>query len=711
MQPSARRTILFSGLVLFLVFTGCSPRDPVFPKAPVIIISVDTLRSDHLPAYGYSGVRTPAIDALAADSILFERAYSHYPLTLPSHATLFTGKITPNIGVRNNAGFHLEDGFVTLAERLRDEGYDTAGIISSMVLKQATGIGQGFTYFNDDLSTVGENHIRMFAQRTGDQSAASAKSWLQNKGNGSFFLFLHLYDPHAPYEAPEPFASSVAHPYDAEIAFTDHVLGDFIAFLKEKDIYDRALIVFLSDHGEGLGDHGEEEHGVLIYRESIQVPLMVKLPGSQRAGARVAAPVALIDVKPSVLNALGLSDPDSEGVPIFNRQPPKGRLIFSETLYPLYQFGWCPSKGIVKDNLQYLEICEPELYDLSADPGERQNLFGSRKTPEDIRDYLQGMGEGLKSQKENTREELELLASLGYTGGVIGVDEANARDPKAGMAVFKELDTAKIMLEEKRYAEAETFLVPLIQENPGLNDGRYLLVQALVEQEKYPKAEFVCLEGLGFAPTNLNYLIALTTIKLRLGKSEEAFTSAARAFDVDPDVAGAQLLLPIFEAGNREMALAQSRKLLEKFTDTALSAPYAHMILGRDARAKGNHAEAVVHLEQCISLQKNIRSDTSLALAYHALGDSYGRLGQELKAVGFIQKALELKPDFADGYVTLSYLFASLKNPRNAVGALDQWLLSYPTKANFERAAQVVLKMGLKSKAGIYQAEAKKYEE
>lgn len=701
----------FISCLLLLSAVSCGKQNKVHPRAPVILITLDTLRSDHLPAYGYSGVETPAIDAFARDAILFERAYSHYPLTLPSHSSIMTGLNTPNNGVRNNAGFVLDDRLETLAEVLQAGGYQTGAVISSMVLKQSTGMSQGFDFFDDDMSTKAENRIRMFAQRRGDISVDAAVNWLSNHSGLPYFLFLHLYDPHVPYEAPEPFGSRYPSDYDGEIAYTDAVLGRFFDFLKQNGLYEPSMILVLSDHGEGLGEHGEEEHGVLVYRESIQVPLLVKLPGGERAGTRVAEPVGLIDIKPSILASLGLQGDPGDGIPIFNGgKIPEDRLLFSETLYPILQFGWCGSKSVIRDNLHYIEICAPELYDLTRDPAESENLFGKRSVPRPMINLLAAIGEGVQSTRESSAEDLELLASLGYTGGVVGVDPDKTLDPKTQMVVFKELDRAKALLADKKFAETEAFLVPMLERNPGLNDGRYLLIQALVEQQKLEQAEYVCLEGLGRHPDHLNYLISLTTIKLRLGKSEEALTSARKALDTELDVAGAQLLLPLFDERHTDLAASYARQILQKYSESALSAPYANLVLGRHARQAGNHREALPYLEKCIALEDKFRAPKTLTLAYHALGDSLARTGAPVRGLEMMKKAVALEPGYGEANVTLSYLYASMKDPGKAVGALDRWLSQFPSKANYERAARVALRLGLKTRAGIYREEAGKHE-
>ena len=254
-----------------------------FRGAPIVIITVDTLRADHLPAYGYRGVETPNLDAFRKDAVLFENAYSHVPLTLPSHASIFTGLLPPQNGVRDNLGYALSSGPTTLAGYLKDKGYDTGAAVSAIVLSHATGIARGFDFYEDNVEPTKVSQSLSRVQRHGGETASLLEDWIGPRADRPFFAFLHLFEPHSPYEPPEPYASRYKLPYDGEIARADEIVGSFLKFLKDQDVYDRAVVVFLSDHGEGLNDHGEDEHGVLLYREAIHVPLMVKFPGSRRA--------------------------------------------------------------------------------------------------------------------------------------------------------------------------------------------------------------------------------------------------------------------------------------------------------------------------------------------------------------------------------------------------------------------------------------------
>ena len=279
-------------LLALACVSGCGPRPSQvatrFPGAPVILISIDTLRADHLPSYGYRAGSTPAIDRLAAAGVVFDDAYSQTPLTLPSHTTLLTGRLPWHHGVRDNIGYTVAPGERTLAARFKAAGYATGAAVSSYVLRHQTGIARGFDFFDDGLTIAGTGEALGETQRDGQQTADALAAWVDTHAGQPLFAFLHLYEPHAPYTPPASHAS--AQPYDGEISYADEIVGRFLDRLAARGILDRAIVALVSDHGEGLGDHGEAEHGLLLYREALRVPLIVRLPGGRYRGTRVAVP-------------------------------------------------------------------------------------------------------------------------------------------------------------------------------------------------------------------------------------------------------------------------------------------------------------------------------------------------------------------------------------------------------------------------------------
>jgi arylsulfatase A-like enzyme len=282
-------------------------------NGPIILISIDSLRPDRLPAYGYRGVATPSIDALAADGVVFERAYSHIPQTLPAHAALLSGRLPPQTGVRDETDVVGERERL-VAEMLRDRGYATGAVVSSYALRGETGISQGFTLFDDKLDG-GAEEVGAGLWRSGDASERIAEEWLSSVGTSRVFLFLHLYEPHTARLSPaRPFEESGA--YDAEIARADRAVGRLIRYLKSHQLYDRSTIILVSDHGEGLGEHGEQEHGLFVYEEALRVPLIVKQAAAEGAGRRVKDVVQHVDLVPTLLDLAKAPTPeDCRGAP------------------------------------------------------------------------------------------------------------------------------------------------------------------------------------------------------------------------------------------------------------------------------------------------------------------------------------------------------------------------------------------------------------
>jgi len=370
--------LLVAGALL-LVAVSCSrspesQRTPHYQGAPIVLISIDTLRADHLPLYGYAGVQTPNIDALAGDGVTFEHAWSHCPMTLPSHVSMLTGDLPTTHGVRNNLGFRYDAAkYPSLPQRLQAIGYATGGAVSSYVLRGETGLRDAFQWYDDAMDTAPGARFREY-QRSGAVTTAHAEKWIASLGTRPFFLFLHLYEPHVPYDPPEPFRSRYANPYDGEIATADSIVGDFLRDLKSRGIYDNAIIILTSDHGEGLGDHGELQHSILLYTELIRVPLIVKLPHGARRGTRSNSPAALTDLAPTVTTLIGLEPAKSDGLDLFSN-PSAARSIYSETIYPYVQLGWSDLRSMISGRIHYIRSPRPELYDLGTDPRERNDVI------------------------------------------------------------------------------------------------------------------------------------------------------------------------------------------------------------------------------------------------------------------------------------------------------------------------------------------------
>ena len=420
-----------------------TPAAPSYPNAPVIVISIDTLRADHLPAYGYTGVQTPNLDRLRDDAILFTHAYSHVPLTLPSHVSLLTGELPPDNGVRNNIGFRFDPAqHSTIPTLLKEKGYATGAAVSAYVLRGNSGLAKAFDFYDDDIQVKSGEAVGGL-QRPGSESEAIAERWIEGRAQQPFFFLLHLFEPHSPYTpAPEFRGKYASAPYDGEIATADAIVGKFLDYLKRKGIYDRATIVLLSDHGEGLNQHGEEEHGIFLYMEDIHVPLFVKLPKSERAKTTVNAPVQLIDVLPTIASIAGFSAANKRGHSLLDVASLPPRRIYSETLYPRIHLGWSDLRSLVDDQFHYIDAPRPELY-AAADRAEQSNVLAdNRRIFASMRNDLEPYPHDMPKLGTIDPEEAKKLAALGYLSSTSSDSDGPLPDPKDHIGELAELRSA-----------------------------------------------------------------------------------------------------------------------------------------------------------------------------------------------------------------------------------------------------------------------------
>ena len=484
---------------------GCVGSSPSWPDAPLVLISIDTLRADRLPVYGYDEIATPSIDKLARDGVVFESAFSHVPLTLPSHLSIFTGLLPHRHGVRANVGYAFDPGSQPfLPKLLKRAGYDTGAAISAYPLSRSAGFGAGFDFFDDadDFSTVKRS-------RPGGATLERLLPWLRGRAEGPtpFFLFFHLFEPHQPYDPPTVFTSPGRSPYDAEVAASDHLVGGLLNELMRLGLYDRSIVVLLSDHGEGLGDHGEIEHGMLLYREVLQVPLIVKLPNNVGASRRIAAPVGLTDVLPTLSDLLGLEMPTSldgrsqAGLMFGEAGDPAPRTLFAETLYPRLEMGWSELFSAMGSNHHLIVGPQPELYDWGSDPRETRNLLSqdaqvggsgkpgepsgsgepaadSRRVLGELRQDLDRLGAAFVPAGEVSEESSAALASLGYVGSSGGREDPSV-SPRDRIQVYETYRSGQRAFTRGDWQQAEVFLRKTLEQDPEVIDAWLLLGSAL----------------------------------------------------------------------------------------------------------------------------------------------------------------------------------------------------------------------------------------
>src|SRR5580765_2251900 len=407
----------------------------------VFLITIDTLRADHVHCYGYDRIQTPALDMIAKEGIRFTQAFTPSPITNSSHTSILTGLLPSSHGV-SDFGVPLVATHPTLAELLAKRGYHTAAFIGAVILDSkslAPGLDRGFEFYDNfpEHATTKSRWGRL--ERRGLEVEQPAESWLSKHPDGAHFVWAHFYDPHDPYEPPPPYSSIYKDRlYDGEIAYADSALGHFLAYLKKQGWYDGALIVVVGDHGEGLGEHHENTHGIFLYDSTTRVPLLVKLPNGRAAGKGIDAHVRTMDVLPTILELVGAPLPEKlDGAsltPLFAGSEATSRTVFGQTDYPL-RFGWAPLRSVRNQGFKFIEAPKPELYDLRSDSGELQNKYEPwNEEVQKARKMLVELGPALPTQGHVSptsvpASTIDELHALGYLGPADAGSATNVPEP------------------------------------------------------------------------------------------------------------------------------------------------------------------------------------------------------------------------------------------------------------------------------------------
>lgn len=501
----------------------------------IVLVTLDTTRADRVGCYGNAQAVTPVLDALAAEGARFAQAGSPVPVTLPSHASMFTGRYPPVHGVRYNGMYRLPAAATTVAELLQSAGFATGAIPAASPVAASTGLAQGFGSYDDRFLEQPEVKGRTEVERRAQDVTNSAIEWIKSAGPRRFFLWVHYYDPHAPYEPPFPFSSQFRdHPYDGEIAYVDRELGRLVQFLKGEHLWDRVAFVVAGDHGEGLWDHGEKLHGYLAYQSTLAVPLIVRIPGGGR-GRVVEEPVSLVDVAPTLLALSGVAIPSGlDGIsllPVFSGHDLPRRDLYFESLVGSLTYGWSPLTGIRRGRFKLIRSVAPELYDLEADPAEAANAYESdRGVASDLDAQLTSAV--LRFTREGAAPEtvaapfdpdqLQRLLSLGYVGGAVVAERVGAPSPRELIHLEGDVTGAGDLMRAGQYEAALGLWKRILREDPG---NLYASLNAAIAAAKLKRLD----EGLSYAkglvarvPDLLPAAITLSEVQIARGDFDAA---------------------------------------------------------------------------------------------------------------------------------------------------------------------------------------------
>jgi len=458
------------------LFLGPAPE-----RINILLITIDTLRSDYLGCYGQEAVNTPEIDRLAAEGALFSFCVAHNPLTLPSHANILTGSDARTHGIHDNSGFRLQPEAITLAEALREAGYETAAFVGAFVLDNRFGLDQGFDLY-DDYYGINREGNPLITERPAEEVVQPALRWIAERSGGPWFAWVHVFDPHAPHVVPPPFDETYRdNLYAGEVSYVDYAFAELFDHLRETGQLDSTVVVITSDHGEGLGDHSEQTHGIFAYNSTLQVPLIIRAQWLIPAGALIDRRVHHIDLMPTILESVGLPVPDSsEGeslLELFSASAPSPPPdCYFEALSASLNRGWAPLRGLFSGQWKYIDLPIPELYDMNSDPHETTNLVESRgSTARQLKNILAGMTAGeqdalsaRRSEDEETRRRLQALGYLSGTSQPTDEEYGPGDDPKALIGLSNRLDQATEAAANGDLMTARTILESLTTEYPDM---------------------------------------------------------------------------------------------------------------------------------------------------------------------------------------------------------------------------------------------------
>jgi arylsulfatase A-like enzyme/predicted Zn-dependent protease len=698
--------------IYFIILAPANPVKKLQKKGPFnfILITVDTLRADRISCYGFPRIKTPTIDNFAQQGIKFERCISQTPLTLPSHTSLLTGTYPTFHGVRDNGGFLVPQELTTLAEVFKNAGYQTAAFVAAYVLDSKWGLNQGFDLYYDkfDLSkykTISLGNV----QRRGDEVINEALAWLEDHHQQKFFTWIHLYDPHTPYDPPSPFKEEYPnHPYLGEIAYTDSQLGRLWSYLEKKGLTDNTILIFTSDHGESLGEHQEKTHGFFIYQEGVHVPLIFVLPERELQGASRSSVVTLVDVMPTVLELAHLPLPrEVQGrslLSVFAQEREEESWAYSETYYPRFHYGWSELKGW--QNQRYKLIMAPrlELYDLVKDPEENKNLIDDlpqlgrqllARLEEFINETSQGAFEiDYTHIDEETRQK---LTALGYIGTFTRQEDLQGRklgDPKDKIHIFNQLSEARETGLKGNFAQAVKLIEEIIRDDPEVIDAYFTLGNLYFKHQEFDKALEQFFIVLDKNPRDAFTIINIANCYIMKGefeRGEEFLQDKLKSIPPDSQV---YLIL-----GNIEFALKkydEAEKAYRECLRLNPSSASAYTALGGIYVIQDRLSEAEESLRQAAKLNSRLRN------LHYNWAQLYEKKGDLSQAMAEYKLELENIPHNFRASFNLARLYRLLKNDQEEERYLKQTIESNPRfPLSYFYLARIYLNRGEKFEEAI----------
>ncbi|MBD3413949.1 MAG: sulfatase-like hydrolase/transferase [Candidatus Aminicenantes bacterium] len=694
-----------SGLSVFFILALFSLLNPIFAKAKgkgwnVLLVTIDTLRTDRLSCYSSEHVDTPNIDSLAQRGVLFKRAFAHTPTTLPSHTNILLGTTPLVHGVHENSNFIVREEHLTLAEFLKGQGYVTGAFVGAYPLDSRFGLNQGFMTYDDDYGSQSNRGNKYYVERRAAQVVDRSLEWLSQQSS-PWFLWVHVYDPHTPYEPPQPYSDEYKEDlYSGEVAYVDSELGRLFRFLDTEKFYDDTLIILTGDHGESLGEHKEIDHGFFAYNSTIWIPLLVYFPGLKPGKA--VGYVAHIDIFPTICEVLKLQEPTSLSgaslLPALKGKKLKHSSIYFESLYPFYSRGWAPLRGYIKDETKFIESPIPELYDLKEDFDEQDNLASRMEIDPYQKELDEIMERGAGNQQTDARrmpdrETLRKLKSLGYVSGTSPEEEKKeyrpGHDVKTLLPLYYKANRARKVYLEGKTQQAIRMLQEVITERKDVDVAYSNLATLYKDEGNLAGALLVLEEGMNQLPESHEIISAYLNFLTEAGQSDRVISLFnevnIREMDYDPELWNF-LGIAHTRKGEYDQALQALDKALSidrQFASTYNNKGNVYLsvfLSSKDAQALKKAMD---------NYQNAVEINPEDAVAYNGLGAAYKQAGQEDKAIASWERALFLRPEYDQPLYNLGYTHMNLGNHMEALKHFVKYRDLFQYSLSLERRKKI----------------------
>jgi arylsulfatase A-like enzyme/Flp pilus assembly protein TadD len=661
----------------------------------VLLISIDTLRADRLSCYGGTTVQTRAIDSLARKGVLFERAFAHTPLTLPSHTNLLTGTLPTVHGVHDNIGFRVPLDSLNLAEHLKAQGYTTAAFVSADPLHSSFGLARGFDLYDDFFAPANLSNSFSYGERKGADTVSKAVDWIGRHKDLRWFLFLHLFDPHQPYAPPEPFAREYAADlYGGEVAYVDDCLGKLFRYLDASGLTAKTLIVLTADHGESLGEHGELTHGYFAYNSTLHVPLILRADALLPAGKVDRHLISHIDVFPTICDLLRVKKPGvlqgQSLLPLLQGLPFSEKPVYFESLEAYYGNNWAPLRGVIRGHVKFIDLPLPELYDLDSDFQEKNNLASKRSTDDDrkvLHEFLATAKRPMEPRalKEDPRV-LEKMRSLGYLaagGGPRKTGFSEKDDLKTLLPYYQKLVDSVVFSSQGDNPRAVRILKELIREKADYLTAYECLAAIYAQMSQYEEAVKTLEAALVEAPGDVHMKGLLGLYLSQGGNQEAAIKKLRAALETDPQDAElwTNLGVACWKSGRLDEAKESYLKAL------ALDKNDAGLLnnLGTLALSQKDLDKAWDYFNRAVAI------DSNLASAWNGKGAVLDGKADLPGAVECWKKAVSLNPNHEMALYNIGMALLRLNRPAEALAPLENYLrVTRPDSPDRARVSELV---------------------